>query len=756
MASENTQQNNEQQSQRKLAAIMFTDIKDFSKKMQENETATMRLLETHNRMMETSVAKYGGNVIKTIGDAYLVSFENVLSATQCAMEIQENFFLYNNNKCAEEKITIRAGVHLGDVIVKGNDVFGDGVNIASRIQSMAEPGGVNISGSVYEQIKNKLDIRVTSLGIPQLKNIKEHVKIYQVVIDPNKKMRGKVASQLVFAKTLLMRKRTRTILLASFVFVALAVEAFLYLRKPAAHNSIALLPFENTGASAFDYLVDGISDELIDRISKLKNLLVISRGSSFFYKGKNISEQEFAKELNVRFVLSGSVRVSDAQLKISVRLSDVQKGKTRWTERYDISKSELLQTQNDISRRVASYLDLEISEEDSKVAPEVYDVYLRGLYEVRKIKRESNYTAIAQFTNAIERDSLFASAYVELANAQLFNVDWQWDVNESWLDEAEKNCKKALALDSTLGSAYGILGRIAIAKGKQAEGVELLEHSVRLNQNDITSLSALGEIYAFNLNNPKKAITYFTQSQTLEPTNPTIVTNLAVGYAMLNNNLEAIRNFRKAISVDSTYGDAWRNLGIFFEKISSFDSALVSYAKALQCNPIDYNARVSLCGIYLVQEQFRQAESLMISGIHLEPSNFRFRYPLGIALFHEGKKKEAIGAWNEGLQKALVESERNPNLSEHKLSISLFNARLGNTNEALWRGKQAFALDSTNSDIVIGLAHLYAVLEQKNDMLYWFNRAKTMAPDFDEAYLRTALDFEQYRNDSELLTIAKK
>jgi tetratricopeptide (TPR) repeat protein len=146
----------------------------------------------------------------------------------------------------------------------------------------------------------------------------------------------------------------------------------------------------------------------------------------------------------------------------------------------------------------------------------------------------------------------------------------------------------------------------------------------------------------------------------------------------------------------------------------------------------------------------------MISGIHLEPSNFRFRYPLGIALFHEGKKKEAIGAWNEGLQKALVESERNPNLSEHKLSISLFNARLGNTNEALWRGKQAFALDSTNSDIVIGLAHLYAVLEQKNDMLYWFNRAKTMAPDFDEAYLRTALDFEQYRNDSELLTIAKK
>lgn len=233
---------------RKLSVIMFTDIKDFSKKMQVNEAATIEMLSLHNEIMRTCTDEANGKVIKTIGDAFLVSFESVVDAVQCAVRAQQEFLEYNKGKSENDRISVRIGIHLGDVYLRENDIFGDGVNIASRIQSLAEPGGVNISGSVYEQVKNKMPLTVVPLGVPQLKNIAEPVRVYQIIITPSGREPGKIMRRVLVARTRLKRKRTQRILILVGLLAAISVVCARYwLGGSRGFDSIAVLPFESIG-----------------------------------------------------------------------------------------------------------------------------------------------------------------------------------------------------------------------------------------------------------------------------------------------------------------------------------------------------------------------------------------------------------------------------------------------------------------------------------------------------------------------------
>ena len=740
--------------QRKLLAVMFTDIKDFSKKMQENEIAAMHMLETHDEMMSNVVEKHGGNVIKRIGDAFLVTFESVVNATQCAVEAQQNFHLYNKGKTELEKIVVRIGVHLGDVIFKGSDVFGDGVNIASRIQSIAEPGGVNITGSVLEQVKNKLDIHTVALGVPQLKNIKEQVKVFNIIVDPDAKTRGRISTDILIFKTIITRKRTMALIGSIVVLLGTVFGVWQYTRTPVS-KTLAVIPFESTSKDENEYIVDGLTDECIERLSKSSQAMVISRISSFFYNGKQLPEQQIAKELDVRFTVSGTVRFNNEQLKISVQLTDWVKQKILWNEKYEITKSEILQVQSDIPHRIASFLKFELDESEMKTTSEVNDLYLRGLYEVRKSKRENNITAITYFSNAIEKDSLFAKAYVELANAQLFFNEWNWDIDEKWILESEKNCMKALAIDSNVIGALGVLGRIFIAQGNIQDGIRLLEQSLKQNPNDVSSLSTLGKIYAFQLNNPMKAVNYFTNAAELEPNNALTISNLGVGYAMLNNNFDAIRTFRRALVLKPDDYMSLQNLGLVFETISQYDSAIISYSASLASNPLNAQTRVSLATLLIYQSFYARAESLLITGIQLEPSHYNYYYELGIVQEIMKKKMQSTASFTRGLNQSLNEINRNKSYSEPYLFAGLFYARLGKGDDAIRYGNNAFAIDSS-SDNAIGIARIYAILGNKSLTLQWFQKAKTMAPDFNEAYLRLALDFEKFKNDDELLQLARR
>jgi class 3 adenylate cyclase/TolB-like protein/cytochrome c-type biogenesis protein CcmH/NrfG len=742
---------------RRLAAIMFTDIFGFSKKMQKDEAATLRLLRIHNEMMRTAIAKHQGREIKTIGDAFLVDFASVLNATQCAVEIQQTFLAYNNTKPNDEKIIIRIGVHLGDVVETKNDIFGDGVNIANRIQSMAEPGGVNISGSVYEQVKNKLDIRVLKLGVPQLKNIKEAIQVYQVLIVPSAKTQSKFATNIIVAKSILSRKTTKRNLVVAVLLCGIAIGALYYFTKPAPQkNSIAVLPFENIGDTTTTYIADGLTDEIIDRLSQLHNALVISHASSFFYKGKNIPVEQIATELGVYYVLTGNLRRYGDKIKVNAQLKKSDEQTPTWNETYEIPQGNILSLQSQIAQQVAERLHLEFSEQERSVSPKVYDLYLRGIFEKQKHKKENNDIAIAHFTKAIELDSQFARGYFELANAQLLNYDWGWDKNEAWFNEAEKNCQHALALDSTLGSAYGVLGRIAIARGKRNEGITLLQKAIALNPNDMTSFTMLGNEIAFNQANPVTGITYFIRAKEIEPTNVINIVNTSAVYAMLRNFPEAIQGLQKALTVEPSNDWAWLNLGVFYTKVLEFQKADSAYTTSLKLNPTNSESREYLGELKLAQKKFSDAEILLSEGLQLDPFNYHFLYILGIAQFYNSKTLDASNSWKKGIALAKNDVKRNAQLGEPKIYVALFGARLQRKEESLAFAQQCFQEDSLNSDVYLGLSRVYAIMGERKQMVSWFQRATEKNQEFDEAFIKTSLDFEKFRNDAELLSLAQK
>ncbi len=748
---------------RKLAAIMFTDIKDFSKKMQSDEVATIRLLGIHNEMMMIAIAKHRGYVIKTIGDAFLVSFESVIGATQCAIEAQQSFYQYNQSKPASEKITVRIGVHLGDVFVRDNDVFGDGVNIASRIQSIAEPGGVSISGSVYDQVKNKLDIHVINLGVPQLKNIKEAIKVYQVIIIPTDNARGKLATRMYVAKTVLKRKRTQRLLAMSTIGLALLIVAVWFiLHKPflsVTDKTIAVLPFLNIGDPENEYYADGVTEDITTQLSKISNLLVITRASSFAYKASKLSDSVIARDLGVRFLLKGSLQLTHTNLKLTTTLTDVSKNEVVWEKSYDQPRSGIFSIEDQIINTIGDFFELDYSnvlQQSRTLSAEAFESYLRGLYHARKLKKDDNALAMRSFSESIAKDSLFVKAIVSLADAQEYHYEQGWEQSSQLLVEAEKNCEKALRLDPANAHPLAVLGTIIKLRGDAREAVVLYQKALDKDPNNPLALTRLAEMHLFYLNDPATAINLFNKLKVIEPGDWAINANLGIGYAQLKNYPEAIHAFQKSIQLNSHQAISWSNLGYAYERIALFDSAVQCYLTALQKDPTDPLSYESLVSVLLVNKNNFLAESVLTSGIRLMQNNHMVLYDLGLTYFIGERYKAAEQTFREGLQ--LVERKilKNPSVSDNFAYQGLFHARLGNAADAVTSAAQALKLDSTNNEILIKVARIYAALGNKEKMLTWFQRAKAMSAEYDAAYLATAIDFEKFRNDPDLLLMAKQ
>lgn len=740
---------------RKLAAIMFTDIKGFSKRMESDEAGTMKMLEVHNRMMQESVTKHRGVVIKTIGDAFLVSFESVVDAVTCAVEAQQRFHSHNAGKLPAEKITVRIGVHLGDIILKDKDVFGDGVNIASRIQSMAEPGGVNISDSVYQQVKNKLDIHVIKLGSPQLKNIKEPVKVYQVIIVPTDRVRGKLATQFYVARTHFRRKRTKQILVTAAGMVAIGVWAWLTFGPRPALNSIAVMPFENLGPTEQEYLADGLSEEIISQLSSLSDVLVISKASSFSFKDSKLDEQAIAKQLGVRYVLKGNVRAAMDQVNVVAYLLDVSSASKVWTETYNLSKNELFQLQYEIPRQVARRFKLQFAARERATTPEVYDLYSRGLFERRKAERESNITALGYFAEALRKDSSFVPSWVALALSQLQNYEWGWDRSQRWLAAAESSCAIALRMDSTNADAYAILGRATLSRGDRQKGVELLRRAIVYDGRNYLALSQLGREYLFNLNDPGEGVSVLRRAQEIEPTNFVLASNLGIAYGMLKNYPAAVGAFRRASILNPNNDWPVQNLATVFEKMGNSDSALFYYRLAAQLNP-RRPVNFQYWGELLLQmREYAKAESVLTEGSRHAEGNERILYAIGIARNRQGKLQAAREAWELGLASARDHLAKDSSSLDHAVDAALLCARLGKTTDAIGHIESALKRDSTESELLFNAARVYAILGDKERMLETFRKARSKNPEYDANYPLVVIDFERYKNDPEFVAIAR-
>ncbi len=523
---------------RKLAAILYADVAGYSRLTGEDEEGTHRLLSTYLDALSQTIETYGGTVVHYAGDAVLAEFPTVTDALASAAKIQRELGARNQELPDERKVQFRIGVNLGEIIVDRDDIYGDGVNVAARLESLSEPGGVCISEAVRTAVGKKLPLEYEFMGEQQVKNIAEPVRAYHARLRPDAVLPQPQATSRRFTAS----DRRRLVLSATIALLIIAgVTTFGYWnawlpgQEPTSADrkafpladkpSIAVLPFDNlSGDPQQEYFADGISEDIVTELSRLSNLLVIARNSSFTYKDRAVTAQDVGKELGVRYVLEGSVRKSSDRVRITAQLIDATNGYHLWAERYDRKLAEVFAVQDDVTRKIVTALSVKLAgDEKDQLARgtignfEAYDLLLRGRqYENRRTK-EDNALAQDTYRRAIELDPEFARAYGALAVSLIFDYLRGWtDSPGQVLDRALELVQKAVALDRSSPQAYWALGYVYLYKKRYEEALTALEHAVALAPNYADGYGLLAFINNY-LGRSEEAIRLIQKGMQLNP-----------------------------------------------------------------------------------------------------------------------------------------------------------------------------------------------------------------------------------------------
>lgn len=489
---------NSTQSKRQLAAIMFTDMVGYSQQMQKDEGNALKLLEKQWEIVEPILNEFGGNRIKTIGDAFYTQFHSVLKALKCALEVQRILSSYNATRHFEEHVTLRIGIHLGDIEIKDGDAYGDGVNIAARIEPLAEPGGIAITEDVHRQVVNKIEYSFKPLGKPELKNIHQRFEVYQVILpwqdrrkkqDPNftvdkdRRRQSQMHSKTLKNKNGPKQSTSRPVIYGVMIAMVIMATVFLYKNNMSSLNrelgrSIAVLPFENmTEQPGSDYFSDGITEDIISALSEINGLRVIARTSILQYKGTNKTVVEIAKEVNVNTILEGSVRRIDNNVRVVAQLIDIETDDHLWANTYDRKLDDIFEVQSDIALNIANALEAELSTEltaeltsSSTQNSQAYENYLKGKEQYYTYTEEGFRKAVKYYNSALELDPNYALAYAELAGAyaQLYNTTKE----VTFKDIGFKSVEKAVSINPELAEAYKARGVLNAYTG---QGIKALE-----------------------------------------------------------------------------------------------------------------------------------------------------------------------------------------------------------------------------------------------------------------------------------------
>ncbi|PDT51164.1 MULTISPECIES: adenylate/guanylate cyclase domain-containing protein [Sinorhizobium] len=489
---------------RKLAAILAADVVGYSRLAGADEDRTLaRLRALRSDLIDPTVAVHNGRVIKRTGDGALVEFRSVVDAVRCAIEVQNGMFERNAGVPQDRRIEFRIGIHLGDVVEESDgDLMGDGVNIASRLEGVAAPGGICLSEDAYRQVKTRLDLSVSDLGNTQLKNIVEPIRVYSLRV-------GTAAH----AKT-----------------VAPELMAALPPTAPPPKFSIAVLPFANmSGDAEQEYFADGISEDIITALSKLSQLFVIARNSSFTFKGRNVNVQEVGRNLNVRYVLEGSVRKSGNKVRITAQLIDATTGGHLWADRFDRDLTDIFAVQDDVTQQIVGALALNLTEGDQQRLVtehtdnlEAYDCFLRGREQLWRFTREQNTQSRELLQRAIELDPKFAPAYAFLAFANMLDYGNQWGPSSSTsMQQAEVFATRAVALDDRYPYAHWALGIVELYSRRHDVAIGAAKRLIALAPNLAEGYENLG--YALHYSGRSaEALGCFEQAIALNPYYPDV------------------------------------------------------------------------------------------------------------------------------------------------------------------------------------------------------------------------------------------
>ena len=503
--------------ERRLAAILAADVVGYSRLMGQDEEGTLaRLKSLREEVIQPAISAHAGRVVKLMGDGLLAEFPSVVGAVECAVEIQTALAEQPTSKQTDEGIKYRIGINLGDVIVDGDDIYGDGINVAARIENLTPTGGICISRSVRDQIRDKLQYSLEDLGEVRVKNIARPIRVFRVQNNPELQ-NIEPQPRKSFPRPLIGPTKL-WLAVALLLFFSLAVStAGLLWREPnwdmrlpePDRPSIAVLPFKNqSDASSQEYFADGLTDDLITDLSKISGLFVISRNSTFSFKDKTPRISRVAQELGVRFVLTGSVRRSGNRIRVNTRLIDGHTERQLWAERYDRQLNDLFAVQDDLVGQIASALAVTLSSEEharvlKRPAPqfEAYDLYLQARDGFFSRDPERMRKSMQLYAKAITIDPDFARAYAGYAQLAA-DVGRLGSLRQAMSGgparrSAEMAARKALRLDPTLADAHSVLALLEMVDQNYDEATMLARRAVQLDPNSADAQIALAIVYVY-------------------------------------------------------------------------------------------------------------------------------------------------------------------------------------------------------------------------------------------------------------------
>jgi TolB-like protein/class 3 adenylate cyclase len=525
---------------RRLAAILHADVAGFSRLMGADEAGTHRALRELRNAVDPLISARGGRIVGTAGDSLLAEFSSVVEALGCAVEMQQAARRINDPISPERRLELRIGVNLGDVIVDGDDIFGDGVNIAARLEALAQPGTVCISQTVYDQVKNKLDLDYRALGSHRVKNIAEPVRAYAVGaarVAPRRRSGSRPLAAAVGAAALavavlvvawmLHAGTSRTLFGLGAAPTSVEVAGLAAPARLAGRPSVAVLPFENlSGDPSQDFFSDGIAEDVITALGRFSNLLVIAKSASFQFKGRNLAPAEIGRRLDVRYLLDGGVRRAGDRVRVNAELTEAATGRIVWSQAYDAEIKDIFAVQEDIAKRVVGAAEVKLTrfERDRALAKPpnslaAYEYVLRGRETFSHATRESNHDAQQMFQRAIELDPGYATAYAALGLSLVEAISSGWtEFVEDDLGRAETLAKKALALDPSETIAYRLLAEVYSMRGRIDLALNASERAIEINPNDADSQRERGGMLVW-AGRSTEALPWLRGALRLDPTN---------------------------------------------------------------------------------------------------------------------------------------------------------------------------------------------------------------------------------------------
>jgi adenylate cyclase len=572
--------------ERRLAAILAADVVGYSRLMGADEAGTLAALKAHQReLFDPKISEHHGRIVKLMGDGALVEFPSVVEAVTCAAAIQRGMAMRNAGLDEGSRIAFRIGINLGDVIVEGDDIYGDGVNVAARLEGLAEPGGICVSNAVHEQIRDKLDLAMEDLGAIQVKNIARPVQAFRVVTagdtaEPPGKRR---------------RTRLRPAVGAAAVILVAAVGALVWLRpwtatvetvpieRPSDLPAIAVLPFDNmSGDPEQEYFSDGITEDLITDLSRVSGLFVIARNSVFTYKDAPVKVQQVGRELGVAYVVEGSVRKAGDRVRINAQLVDAATGRHLWADRYDRELTDVFALQDDVVQKIVEALAVRLTadeevrlDQSAKVVPEAYDLLLRGLARLRRFTGEDVAAARGLFERAIAVDPQFARAHADIAWTHALDVAFGWtDSPDDSLQQAVEMAEHALALDESVPQVHMALSSIHRRQRRFDDSVAAARRAIELDPNYADGYAQLANSLIYE-GRPEEALKAIDTATRLNPRNPFFFRQI-VGHAHFLS--------------------------------GRYDEAAAAFEKVLERNPHFISARLTLAAAYAHLGRIEEAE----------------------------------------------------------------------------------------------------------------------------------------------------